>query len=90
MGICKFFRKGNPQNLETEKCEVKRSKLWTSVLGLGDGQRMVMVIGTRSIKSTEGKLVEWEVPAGQPGDGRGPREALLLVLPIHMEHAHVF
>lgn len=46
-----------------------------SDLGLRDGQRVVMVIGTRSIKSTEGKLVEWEVPAGQPGDGRGPWEA---------------
>lgn len=29
VGICKLFRKGNPQNLETEKHEVKRSKLWT-------------------------------------------------------------
>lgn len=29
VGICKLFRKGNPQNLETEKCEIKRSKLRT-------------------------------------------------------------
>lgn len=70
--------------METEKkCEVKRSKLCgLPDLGLRDGQRVVMVLGMRSIKSTEGKLVEWEVPAG-------PWEALLLVLPICTEHAHI-
>lgn len=46
-----------------------------------------MVTGMRSRENW--KLVEWEVPAGQPGGSRGSQECGL-PLPIDMEHAHIF